>query len=207
MLINSERKQRVFFDAANSWKNQVVNGQGRSRVKRGNRSWEFQELSERKPLPKGTLRGQKVDRKWVVFLPGTQNSANAVQNSNQKSERRSARGYDSLIRQLQSQVGFLESQLVVKDEQLRSQLQAKDQQLTAKDMQIAKLYEDIESWREQVRYKELQIAQLQDRMIQLPPTEEPEPTEQGSAVQERAVPQTAASGNVVSRFWRWFVGG
>ena len=161
----------------------------------------------RKRILKGTLRGQKVDRKWVVFLPGTQHSANSVQNSNQKSERRSAQGYDSLIRQLQSQVGFLESQLVVKDEQLRSQLQAKDQQLTAKDMQIAKLYEDIESWREQVRYKELQIAQLQDRMIQLPPTEEPEPTEQGSAVQERAVPQTAASGNVVSRFWRWFVGG
>ena len=93
------------------------------------------------------------------------------------------------------------------DEQLRSQLQAKDQQLTAKDMQIAKLYEDIESWREQVRYKELQIAQLQDRMIQLPSPEEPEPTEQGSEVPEPAAAQAGESGNVVSRFWRWFVGG
>jgi hypothetical protein len=47
-----------------------------------------------------------------------------------------------------------------------------------KDQQIQKLYEDIESWREQMRYKELQIAQLQDRMIPLPSPEEPEPTEQ-----------------------------
>jgi hypothetical protein len=75
-----------------------------------------------------------------------------------------------------------------------------------KDQQIQKLYEDIESWREQVRYKELQIAQLQDRMIQLPSPEEPEQAEQESEVPERAVLQTAASGNVVSRFWHWFIG-
>jgi hypothetical protein len=63
------------------------------------------------------------------------------------------------------------------------------------------------SWREQVRYKELQIAQLQDRMIQLPSPEEPEPTEQGSEGPEPAAAQAGESGNVVSRFWRWFVGG
>jgi hypothetical protein len=47
-----------------------------------------------------------------------------------------------------------------------------------KDQQIQKLYEDIESWREQVRYKELQLARLQDRVIELPSPEEAEPTEQ-----------------------------
>ena len=74
-----------------------------------------------------------------------------------------------------------------------------------KDQQIQKLYEDIESWREQVRYKELQIAQLQDRMIPLPSPEEPEPTEQGSEEPEPPAAQ-AASGNVLQRFWSWFVG-
>jgi hypothetical protein len=90
-------------------------------------------------------------------------------------------------------------------------LEAKDEQLAVqlgvKDQQIQKLYEDIESWREQVRYKELQIAQLQDRIIPLPSPEEPEPPEQGSEIAEPPVGQAGENGNAISRFWRWFVGG
>ena len=157
----------------------------------------------RKRIKKGALQGRRENNKLMVVLESLQNDAKSSQVED-----------GLLLRTFQEEVALLCSQLSVKDQQLAAkdqQLVEKDQhlrqQLAVKDQQIQKLYEDIESWREQVRYKELQIAQLQDRMIQLPPTEEPEPTEQGSAVQERAVPQTAASGNVVSRFWRWFVGG
>jgi hypothetical protein len=97
-----------------------------------------------------------------------------------------------------------DQQLAVKDQQLAEKDQHLRQQLAVKDQQIHKLYEDIESWREQVRYKELQIAQLQDRMIQLP-SEEPEPTEQESEQAEPAAAQEV-SGNVLSRFWHWFIG-
>jgi hypothetical protein len=64
--------------------------------------------------------------------------------------------------QLKEHIEFLKGQLVVKDEQL------------------ACLLTDVEFWREQVRYKELQVAQLQDRMIQLPSRKEPESIEQES---------------------------
>jgi hypothetical protein len=60
--------------------------------------------------------------------------------------------------------------------------------------------------REQVCYKELQVAQLQDRMIQLPSTEKPKPTDQGSEEPEPPVGQAAESGNAISRFWHWFIG-
>jgi hypothetical protein len=73
--------------------------------------------------------------------------------------------------------------------------------------EIGKLNVDIEAWREQVRYKELQIAQLQDRMIQVPSPEEPQPTEQEPELSQPAAAQAAESGNVLRRFWRWFVGG
>jgi hypothetical protein len=157
----------------------------------------------RKRIKTGTLSGRKVGRTWIVYLDGLQ-----------KPSRNGSARSELLTKQLQADMAFLQSQLVAKDQhlseweqQFREQLVAKDEQLSRKDEQIRKLQEDVEGWREQVRYKELQIAQLQDRMIQLPSPEEAEPTEQGSEVPERAVPQTAASGNVVSRFWRWFVGG
>jgi hypothetical protein len=67
-----------------------------------------------------------------------------------------------------------------------------------KDEQIRELLADIASWREQVRYKELQLAQLQDRMIQLPSPEEPESTEQTNEQSEPDAVQAAASRNAVS---------
>jgi hypothetical protein len=51
---------------------------------------------------------------------------------------------------------------------------------------------------EQVRYKDLLIARLEDRLIQLPP---PEPTEQ-----KPELLQPGESGNVLSQFWHWFIG-
>jgi hypothetical protein len=70
--------------------------------------------------------------------------------------------YDKHNGQLKEHIEFLKGQLVVKDGQLANPLT------------------DVESWREQVRYKELQVAQLQDRMIPLPFRKESESTEQGS---------------------------
>jgi hypothetical protein len=92
--------------------------------------------------------------------------------------------------------------LSVKDQQLA----AKDHQLSEKDEQVRALLADLEGWREQVRYKELQVAQLHDRVIELPSPEEPEPDEQEPEPQPAAAP-AAESGNVLSRFWRWVVGG
>jgi hypothetical protein len=60
---------------------------------------------------------------------------------------------------------------------------------------------------EHANEKELQIAQLQDRLIQLPSPEKAEPTEQGSEVPESAAAQAGESGHILSRFWRWFVDG
>jgi hypothetical protein len=75
-----------------------------------------------------------------------------------------------------------------------------------KDEQIRELLADIASWREQMRYKELQIAQLQDRMIQLPTNEEPEQAQQESEQSEPVAAHQQASRNAVSRFWYWFIG-
>jgi hypothetical protein len=86
----------------------------------------------------------------------------------------------------------------VKDQQLA----AKDHQLSEKDEQIRALLADLEGWREQVRYKELQVAQLHDRVIELPSPEEAEPTEQ-----EPGLSQPGESGNVLQRFWHWLGGG
>ena len=147
----------------------------------------------KKRIRAGTLRGKKVGRRWMV-----------LQESIRKVSGNSPDAMTLLLDKLSGEVAYLRShlteQLAAKDQQLREQLSVKDQQ-------IQKLYEDIESWREQVRYKELQIARLQDRMIPLPSPEEPEPTRQASEVREPAAAQTAGSENVLSRFWRWFVGG
>jgi hypothetical protein len=59
---------------------------------------------------------------------------------------------------------------------------------------------------EHANEKELQVAQLQDRLIQLPSAEEPEPTEQGSERGEPLTAQSEESRNAISRFWHWFVG-
>jgi hypothetical protein len=75
-----------------------------------------------------------------------------------------------------------------------------------KDQQIQKLYEDIESWREQARYKDLLLARLEDRLIQLPSPKESEPMEQGNEQSGSVAAQPQASGNVLSRFWHWFIG-
>jgi hypothetical protein len=57
-----------------------------------------------------------------------------------------------------------------------------------------------------VRYKELQLGKVQDHMISLSPAMEAEPTEQGSEEPEPAAAQAPDGGNVLSRFWHWFVG-
>jgi hypothetical protein len=98
-----------------------------------------------------------------------------------------------------------DQQLAVKDQQLAEKDQHLRQQLAMKDQQIQKLYEDNESWREQVRYKVLQVAQLQDRMIPLPSPDEPQPRQQEGEQSEPAAAQEV-SGNVLSRFWHWFIG-
>jgi ribosome assembly protein YihI (activator of Der GTPase) len=107
---------------------------------------------------------------------------------------------DLLIQELRSEVEFLRSQL-------QEQLAAKDRQIAEKDQQLERLLTDIEGWREQVRYKELQLAQAQERVIELPFPEEHQPTEQEAELSRPDTVQAPASGNALQRFWRWFVGG
>jgi hypothetical protein len=79
-------------------------------------------------------------------------------------------------------------------------------QLAVKDQQISELRDDINVWREQARYKDLLLARLEDRLIQLPSPQEQQPTEQASEPEERAAAPRQASGNALSRFWHWFIG-
>jgi len=136
----------------------------------------------RKRIKKGTLQGRRENNKLMVVLESLQNNSKFSQAED-----------GLLLRTLQEEVALLCSQLSVKDQQLSAkdqQLAEKDQhlrqQLAVKDQQIEKLYEDIESWREQVRYKELQAAQLQDRIIHVSSLEEPEPPEQETEPQPAA---------------------
>jgi excisionase family DNA binding protein len=147
----------------------------------------------RKRIKIGSLSGKKVGKKWLVSLESLQ----------KPSRNGHAADTDLLIQQLRDDVSFLKEQFVATNHQLSE----KDHQLSEKDEQLRALLADLDAWREQVRYKELQIAQLQDRMIQLPAAEEAERTEQGSEIPEPAAAQAADGGNALSRFWRWFVGG
>ena len=162
----------------------------------------------RKRIKRGVLPATKVDGMWRIILDTAQPAPVTAPGQRLDEAQR-------LLSRLEDEVVFLRSQLheqlTAKDQQLAEkdqQISVKDEQLARKDAQIGRLLEDIESWREQVRYKELQIAQLQDRMIQLPSAEEEEP-QLTKLESEQAEPAAAqeVSGNVVSRFWHWFVGG
>ena len=160
----------------------------------------------RKRIKRGILPATKVDGMWRIILDTAQPAPVTAPGQRLDEAQR-------LLSRLEDEVVFLRSQLheqlTAKDQQLAEkdqQISVKDEQLARKDAQIGRLLEDIESWREQVRYKELQVAQLQDRMIPLSPTVEAEPAEQESEQTEPAAAQEV-SGNVVSRFWHWFVGG
>jgi uncharacterized coiled-coil protein SlyX len=160
----------------------------------------------RKRLRTGSIKGKKIEKRWMVDPESLRKSSGNPLGTPPVDR-------DPLMRRFQDELSFVHAQIAIKDQQLaekdkqlREQLTVKDRQITELNQLLAKLNEDIESWREQVRYKELQIAQLQDRMIQLPSIEEPEPTKRESEVPEPAVAQEV-SGNVLSQFWRWFVGG
>jgi hypothetical protein len=136
----------------------------------------------RKRVRKGELRGEKIDNKWHVYVEIGKNEQEPVLEGAKTATREQQDSIESFLAHLQAEIEFL-----------RAQIQEKDQ--------------DIQAWQEQARYKDLVIAQLQDRMIQLPAAEEAEPTEQGSEIPEPAAAQAADGGNALSRFWRWFVGG
>ena len=136
----------------------------------------------RKRVRKGELRGEKIDNKWHVYVEIGKNEQEPVLEGAKTATREQQDSIESFLAHLQAEIEFL-----------RAQIQEKDQ--------------DIQAWQEQARYKDLVIAQLQDRVIQLPSPEEPEPTEQGSEQAEPNAVQAAESGNVLTRFWRWFVRG
>ena len=136
----------------------------------------------RKRVRKGELRGEKIDNKWHVYVEIGKNEQEPVLACSKTATREQQDSIESFLAHLQAEIEFL-----------RAQIQEKDQ--------------DIQAWQEQARYKDLVIAQLQDRVIQLPSPEEPEPTEQGSELPEPAAAQAADGGNALSRFWHWFVGG
>jgi hypothetical protein len=53
-------------------------------------------------------------------------------------------------------------------------------------------------WQEQLRYKELQLVQAQERVIELP---QPEAEEA-----ELKEPEPDTNRNPLARFWHWFIG-
>jgi hypothetical protein len=71
-----------------------------------------------------------------------------------------------------------------------------------KDQQITERDRDIEAWREQVRYKELQLARLEERILELPSPAEVR--EQGSDGSQPSAEEERDS--LLSRFWHWVIG-
>jgi hypothetical protein len=125
----------------------------------------------RKRIKRGVLKGYKKDNKWYVVLDG-------LDRQEQESSSVPPRASTRLVAHLEAEIEFLRTEL--KEQRLLT-----EQQLREKD-------EDIRSWQEQARYKDLVIARLEDRLIELPNPADP--------------PQSEAKGNVLSRFWHWFIG-
>src|ERR671933_170869 len=114
----------------------------------------------RKRIKRGVLHATKVNGVWQVVVDPSRSEktdSGSVQN-----------GSGRLVDHLQNEVEFLRTQLAVKDQQ------------------ISELRDDINVWREQARYKDLLLARLEDRLIQLPSPQEQQPTEQASEPAERA---------------------
>jgi hypothetical protein len=156
----------------------------------------------RKRLRTGSIKGKKIEKRWMVDPESLRKSSGNPLGIPPVDR-------DPLIRRFQDELSFVHAQIAIKDQQLaekdkqlREQLAVKDQQITELNQLLGKLNEDIEAWREQVRYKELQLARLQDQVLELPSPEEAEPTEQ-----KPELSQPGESGTVLRRFWRWFVGG
>jgi chromosome segregation ATPase len=153
----------------------------------------------KKRIKRGRLKAQRINDALYVFVSEVERQAADKQQdtrlSQKVSQQRRQDKQNKLVSALEEDVAYLKQQITIKD-----------QQLAEKDQQLKELLSDNAAWREQVRYKELQMAQLQDWMIPLPSAEEPEPTEQASEVREPAVAQAAGSGNALSRIWHWFIG-
>jgi excisionase family DNA binding protein len=123
----------------------------------------------RKRLKAGSIKGKKVGKRWLIDPESIRKPSGNTPDTK-----------DVLIGQLQEHIRFLQEQVTVKDEQL------------------SRLLTDLEGWREQVRYKELQLAQVQERVIELP---QPEAEEA-----ELREPEPDANRNPLVRFWHWFIG-
>ncbi len=114
----------------------------------------------RKRIKRGVLHATKVTGVWQVVVDASRSEktdSGSVQNSSGR-----------LVDHLQNEVEFLRTQLAVKDQQ------------------ISELRDDIYVWREQARYKDLLLARLEDRLIQLPSPAEPEPPEQEPELSQAA---------------------
>jgi hypothetical protein len=140
----------------------------------------------RKRIKRGVLYAKKVDNKWLVVLDG-QDTTRPEQRA--ESHRRDKNRDESLVQHLSSEVEFLRAQIAVKDQQ------------------IAERDKDLTNYRDQLRYKDLLIARLEDRLIQLPSLNEPQPRQQESERVEPLAAQSEESRNAMSRFWRWFIEG
>jgi excisionase family DNA binding protein len=145
----------------------------------------------RKRIKRGELQARKQGKAWQVFLEPSQNGQNGIQNAIQNESKTNQNEQERLIAHLQEEISFLKSQL----ESEKSHLW---EQVAKKDEQIRELLADIASWREQVRYKELQLAQAQERVIELP---QPEAEEE-----ESGEPEPDTNRNPLVRFWHWFAG-
>ncbi len=140
----------------------------------------------RKRIKRGVLKGYKRDNKWYVVLDDLDR---IEQDSGRVPPRTSAK----LLSHLEAEIAFLRTEL-------REQRILAEQQLREKDQQLKELLSDDAAWREQVRYKELQLARLEDRLLELP---SPKPQEQGTDRSQRSEEER---NSLLSRFWHWVIG-
>jgi excisionase family DNA binding protein len=155
----------------------------------------------RKRLKAGAIKGKKVGKRWLIDPDAIGVNPDTIRmhpdgkagnpDGIQTASGTNPDATEALIQELREHNG-----------QLREHIEFLKGQLSVKDDHLARLLIDLEGWREQVRYKELQVAQLQDRVIELPSPEEAEPTEQ-----KPELSQPGESGNVLRRFWHWLGGG
>lgn len=114
------------------------------------------ENAVRKRIRRKSLQAYKVDDRWYVVLDGLANDQAGDQAATTSHDQAAARpagqdGHRELVDQLKGEVAFL-----------RGQIEIKDRDLVEKD-------EQIRAWIDEAKRKDMMIAHLQERIVELPP--------------------------------------
>jgi hypothetical protein len=106
----------------------------------------------RKRILRGTLAGHRRGRQWVVLLPETEAQPPSGQDNNQHNNRPDA------LQQPDTTAMAVYEQLV---EALQDRIASQERRIEALEQQVA-------DWADESRRKDLMIARLEDRVMELP---------------------------------------